>query len=543
MKQPENQSKKYSALFNDIDGGKIKVPQFQRDFVWYKAQTAKLIDSILKGFPIGTFILWKTKERLRHMRNIGNIELPEPDSGDAVNYVLDGQQRITSLYAVRKGIRLSRDGGEIDYKDIVIDLTIEPNNEDEVVFETAPEGHDCIPVHTLLNANIEELVASYASHIGKVSRYKEALERYDFSTVVIEEYPIDIACEVFTRINTGGKELTLFEIMVAKTYDQERDFDLAAKYDELLSKEGEGKDLASAGYDTIPAVTVLQCVAAHLCSEIKRKDILKLDKFSFIDSWEEVRDGLFVTVDYLRSHLGISVSRILPYNSLLVPLTWFFIRKAGHGVSSREHRLLRQYVYWASLSNRFTSSVETKVAADLKKMEAILKSEIPEYASEEITIRPEDLVWRGFSVGDAFCKAIICLLSEKEPRHFNTNGKVQLDNSWLKASSSKNYHHFFPRAFLKKPPRNYEHWQTNSMMNIVLVDDYLNKRVIKAKPPSEYVRAFMKQNPDLDDTLATHFIGSPADMGLWDDDYETFLKARAELIASALNQALNPDVT
>jgi hypothetical protein len=70
MKQPENQSKKYSALFNDIDGGKIKVPQFQRDFVWYKAQTAKLIDSILKGFPIGTFILWKTKERLRHMRNI-----------------------------------------------------------------------------------------------------------------------------------------------------------------------------------------------------------------------------------------------------------------------------------------------------------------------------------------------------------------------------------------------------------------------------------------------------------------------------------------
>ena len=103
MQQPENQSKKYNVLFTDIDVGRIKVPQFQRNFVWSKVQTAKLLDSILKGFPIGTFIFWRTRERLRHIRNIGNIELPDPDHGDFVEYVLDGQQRITSLYAVRKG--------------------------------------------------------------------------------------------------------------------------------------------------------------------------------------------------------------------------------------------------------------------------------------------------------------------------------------------------------------------------------------------------------------------------------------------------------
>src|SRR3972149_4570269 len=99
MLQPENQSKKYDALFADIDTGRTKIPMFQRDFVWSKEQTAKLIDSIIKGYAIGTFILWKTREEMRAVRNIGNIELPEIPKGDSAHYVLDGQQRITSLYA------------------------------------------------------------------------------------------------------------------------------------------------------------------------------------------------------------------------------------------------------------------------------------------------------------------------------------------------------------------------------------------------------------------------------------------------------------
>jgi uncharacterized protein with ParB-like and HNH nuclease domain len=113
MKQPENQSKKYSTLFTHIDDGYIKIPQFQRDFVWSKEVTATLIDSLIKGFPIGTFIFWKTREELRHIRNIGNAELPPVPKGDAVQYVLDGQQRITSLYAVRKGLIITKEGKEI----------------------------------------------------------------------------------------------------------------------------------------------------------------------------------------------------------------------------------------------------------------------------------------------------------------------------------------------------------------------------------------------------------------------------------------------
>src|ERR1700722_5236173 len=108
--QPDNHNKKYESLFNEIDTGQIKLPMFQREFVWDKEQTARLIDSILKGFPIGTFIFWRTREELRSYKELGNHVLPEKQKGEYALYILDGQQRITSLYAIRKGLRLTKDG-------------------------------------------------------------------------------------------------------------------------------------------------------------------------------------------------------------------------------------------------------------------------------------------------------------------------------------------------------------------------------------------------------------------------------------------------
>src|ERR1700733_8161737 len=128
--QPDNHNKKYEALFVEIDTGQIKLRMFQRELVWDKEQSSKLIDSILKGFPIGTFIFWKTKEELRSYKEVGNHKLPATPKGDYVQYILDGQQRITSLYAIRKGIRTTKDAKEIDYKDIFIDLNYDAERDE-----------------------------------------------------------------------------------------------------------------------------------------------------------------------------------------------------------------------------------------------------------------------------------------------------------------------------------------------------------------------------------------------------------------------------
>lgn len=540
MLQPENQSKKYDALFADIDTGRIKLPMFQRDFVWTKEQTAKLIDSIIKGFPIGTFIVWKTREELRAMRNIGNVTLPAAPKGDAVSYVLDGQQRITSLYAVRKGIILTKDEQEIDYSQISIDLSVDPDSDERAVVVDSPEGVPSIPVHKLLNGSVMELVKDYMDHLEKIEIYRKRLTGYDFSVIVIPDYPIDVACEVFTRINTGGTELTLFEIMIAKTYDVERSFDLSREYELLLDSKDNGKDLEDAHFNTIPSTTVLHCMAAYMVKRIKRGDILKLKKHQFIEMWPIVKNGIFTTVDYFRSHFRIPVSHLMPYDALLIPFTYFFIHKKGKQPTAKQEKLLTQYFWWASLSSRFSSGMENKVAQDIEKMDQILKEEAPDYRGEELQLTLDNLLWRWFSPGDAFCKAILCLYAYQQPRSFVNDHLVRVDNSWLKTANSVNYHHYFPRSYLDK--KGYKNWQANCVLNITIVDDYLNKRSIGAKAPSVYMKTFRKDNKKLASTMRSHLINDLDAFGIWDNDYETFLEKRGEIVLDELKQRLEPDM-
>ena len=546
MLQPENQTKKYERLFIDIDTGMIKIPNFQRKFVWGKQQTAKLIDSIIKGFPIGTFIFWNTKEELRHYRNIGNIKLPKTPKGNSVLYVLDGQQRITSLYAVRKGLIYSMEGEngdnkEINYGDISIKLALDPDADEEVVLTAPPENGSYISVYELLEGEFTDWMEKYdREELKKIEEYKNRLTGYDFSTIVMPEYPLDIACEVFTRINTGGTELTLFEIMVAKTYDQVKNFDLAERYEWLIDNKGAEKDLEDVGYDTIPPVPILQCVSAHLSKQVRRKDILKLDKNKFIKSWDTVKDSIFDAVDFLRKYLHVPVSGLLPYNAILVPFSYFFIKIKGQRPSIVQKKLLEQYFFWAALSERFSSGAEGKIALDLKRMDKILKEKPPSYRGEEVVLELQDLEEQWFSAGNAFCKGIICLYASFKPMSFDGEGEVELGNAWLKRANSKNYHHFFPKSYLKK--KGIEDWHANSIINITLVDDYLNKRTIGTKPPGKYMKDFKRLNNKLVKTMRTHLIYDLGTFGVWNNDYDAFIEKRGKRILGELEKRLRPEL-
>ena len=129
--RPEPQTRAFPNLISEIEKGQIKIPQFQRDFVWSIQKSASIIDSILKGYPIGTFIFWRTKERLRSIRNIGGQNLPEIDGSESIDFVLDGQQRLTSLYACIKGVSIPRDDGKRvdDFSKIYIDLAAEESDQ------------------------------------------------------------------------------------------------------------------------------------------------------------------------------------------------------------------------------------------------------------------------------------------------------------------------------------------------------------------------------------------------------------------------------
>jgi hypothetical protein len=533
MYQPETNPKNFSALFNDIEKGLIKIPQFQRDFVWSKDKSAKLIDSIIKGYPIGTFIIWKTKEILRTVRNIGGIEFPETPKGDFVEYVLDGQQRITSIYASLKGLVIKKYYDDIekleDFSQMYIDL--EAGMEEDIILTNIEEKelNKVLKLKDLLNSDLRYLVDNYPDYIDKISDYRKQLQSYNFTIVTTRDIPIDVATEIFTRLNTGGKPLTNFEIMVAKTFDTKTNFDLADEYDKLI------KTLSKVNYDTISDSTVLQVVSILIKKECKKNTILKLEKNNFIKTWPEAVDAIKTTVDYFRNQYRIKASQILPYNALVVPFAYFFHKHPGKPVGLKQ-KYLQDFFWRVSLSDRYSSGQENKIAQDIKRIDKILEEKLPTYDYVP-RISEENISDDGyFILSRSYIKAILCIYSYFLPRSFSDNSLVTIDNDWLKTASSKNFHHFFPRAFLNK--KNEPEFFINHIANITIVDDYLNKREIKTKAPSVYMKKFKRINREITETMKSHLIDSLDRFGVWENNYDKFFNKRIKAISRELKKRI-----
>ncbi|MDE2385858.1 MAG: DUF262 domain-containing protein, partial [Alphaproteobacteria bacterium] len=124
-------------IVDQVVRGQIRIPAFQRGFVWEPERVAYLMDSIYKRYPFGSLLFWRTKERLRVEKELGPFELPSPKDDYPVDYVLDGQQRVTSIFAVfQTDMKMKSKSG---WMDIYFDLKAEKNAQ-ESQFVALPEG-------------------------------------------------------------------------------------------------------------------------------------------------------------------------------------------------------------------------------------------------------------------------------------------------------------------------------------------------------------------------------------------------------------------
>lgn len=536
MKQPKPIGRQYNDIINNVNNGMYQIPKFQRDFVWSKEQTAKLIDSLLKGFPIGSFILWKTNQRLKSLKKIGGVVFNEAKEGEYIYYILDGQQRMTSLYLALSGIQVDKN----NYKEIYIDLEKDVEADDGIC--SLIQSDKYITFYDLINANIIDLIDNFdRGTISKIDKLRQQVQNYEFSTIEIENQPIDKIADIFTRINTGGKILTLFEIMNAKVYSEdiydaegkliEKGFDLEEKFEELIEQ------LKYSGYETIGEnkTIILQLISLILTKNAKREIILSLYKNSFIAEWDNAIKCLKLAIDKIRDSFKIPVSKLLPYYVLIVPLAYFYHINRCNPPSSKQLKEFEKYFFRSAISGRFSSSVETSLNADIKIVEMIhshneidFDKEIPlPNKSKEYFI---EMMKQDFSASSAFQKAVLCIMAYQEPKKFSDNSIVRLDNSFLSISTSKNYHHFFPKAYLgKEKVSEY----ANALANITLVDDFLNKRVIKDKDPKRYITDFQIENPELAKTLQSHFIELNG-YGILENNYALFLEKRASTLADEI---------
>jgi hypothetical protein len=134
------------------------------------------------------------------------------------------------------------------------------------------------------------------------------------------------------------------------------------------------KELEEIKYDTISSSLILSVISIILSKnkECKRKVILQLDKQAIINIWEDVISALKESIDYFRSVYRIPVSALLPYDSLLVPFSYFFYHNKEKP-KGEQIKFLEEFFWRMSLSFRYSSSTESKLAQDIKRIDEILK--------------------------------------------------------------------------------------------------------------------------------------------------------------------------
>lgn len=173
------------------------------------------------------------------------------------------------------------------------------------------------------------------------------------------------------------------------------------------------------------------------------------------------------------------------------------------------------------------------MAQDVRRVREILDGKASTYKQPFISATVDEIRDYGrFQTGYSYIRTVLCVLATEKPESLDDGSKVILDNAWLIQANSKNYHHFFPRSFLKKP--RIAEWQANHVADITIIDDRLNKQMIRDKPPSKYLKLF-KQNNDLDTTMKRHLIDLEAN-DVYEDDYQKFFYNRRKRIAKELQK-------
>ncbi|NET26500.1 DUF262 domain-containing protein [Okeania sp. SIO1I7] len=223
-----------SDLINDLKRGRIRIPSFQRGFVWDPDRVVYFIDSIYKGFPFGSVLLWRTKTPLRTERNLGPYKLPESEDEYFIDYVLDGQQRITSIFGIFQNSLAPEKNQDTSWTDLFFQL----NSKESVpfVYLDDPQNYDknqFFPLRYVFNApkyrqitrNLNEDIA------GKID---DLVEKFTQATVPLERFQTEeqkYVATVFERINRKGVELNTFQLLSVWNWSGE--FGLQEKFQEL----------------------------------------------------------------------------------------------------------------------------------------------------------------------------------------------------------------------------------------------------------------------------------------------------------------------
>lgn len=430
------EKKNIRAVIEEINSRKIYLPAIQRKYVWDDDQITRLMDSIMLGYPIGTFLFWKVRKSIInkkeysmyefikdfHERDVyKNPSAPQPfpigSDEETIWAVLDGQQRLTSLYIALQG-SMSRklpnkrwkNDDAFPKKELYLDLHSQRTDEEDISYEfkfltqeEAKKQKDdklWYLVKDILKYSQDELVTDLIIPNGWASD-KVAMKNISLlhtrlvgdeiiNYFEVQTDSIDSVLDIFVRVNSGGTVLSKSDLLfstIVSHWDKARD-----EIDKLLAeinKIGEGYKFSN-DFIMRTCLYVLDMSVTLKVETFKKESVLKIK-----NNWENIRKTIKDTVDLL-NEFGFNSENIISYVAVS-PMVYYRFKGGNFDAESKSE--LRKYivisqvrqVFGAATNSALTSIREALKAAptDSFKMGNLLKVRFTgertlRYTSEEI---------------------------------------------------------------------------------------------------------------------------------------------------------------
>ncbi len=567
-----------TKLLEQVNAGEIQLPDFQRGWVWDDSHIRSLIASVSKSFPIGSVMLLETGgEGVRFKPRM--VEGAPKNATNPQQLILDGQQRITSLYlALRSGKPVptrTEKGKDIDrvyYLDIGGCLDPEVDREDAVL---------SLPPDRVVRTNFNRDIALDASSEEKEyeqgyfplaalfdsARYSQwrrgyqrqhrhndakldlfddfeekvldAIKRYRVPTIELTRGTSkEAVCQVFEKVNTGGVTLTVFELMTATFAADE--FDLRLDWNARRERLREKDVLRSVeATDFLQAVTLLASYERHQTSgtaiTCKRRDILNLMLEQYKVNADRIERGLFDAARLLVRE-KVFDARNLPYRTQLVPLTSICAVLGDRFESDAVKQKLARWYWCGVFGELYGGTTETRFAYDIADVVAWIDGGSDPRSVRDANLAPTRLLTLQTRQSAAY-KGMMALLMQVGSADFINGDSIELTTFFDQAVD---IHHIFPRSHCEK--QGYPRQKWNSVINKAPMTARTN-RILGGNAPSRYLASLESnhdmETPRLDEILTTHLIEPSL---LRADDFDVFIRDRARQLLDLVERAIGKAV-
>lgn len=506
-------------IFQELESGNMRIPRFQRAYVWEQSKIVKLLNSISKEYPIGSFFLWETDSTMESFgRDISDFGFPAKPQGNHFMFILDGQQRITSLYVALNGKTLNG----TDYSRICYNL----DDKKFRIPRLKSELHN-VPVWKIWDTSeCGKIMVEYAQ-VGDVEHMKvlqdcqDHLKQYPVSIIMSRGMQLEEVVDIFERINQGGKRLSLFDLVHASIWQE--DFDLRDEIDKFNSEQNVRI------WGKMGAEIFAQSLSLNIKDDCTKLVQLKLTHDECVQAWKRTQECIRIAIDYVKT-LGAQRLAILPYANIIAVLQYYLYQGGYNGIQPQHKPLIEDWFWTLTFSNRYSASTLTRMNEDAKWIKDLIEGKL-ESRIFTVAIKAEDLKRIRMNTSSVIKNGILCLMARNQPLDFDNGQFVTLDNTNASRANSKENHHFFPYSLYCT--FNLTTNDINSVLNFAFISKRLNLEILNKKP-SVYLTSYEAKDAKIAQYLESHFITAAAFAAAKQDDFNTFIAERGKKIMSQI---------